>query len=410
MKWLVTILAAGFFTGFASANTNSPASDTPERLPGVDLAERASEITGVGISPLLGMSSVGAWKYYHTPTAKRHLLPWFCHPIVWGIGLGIVALCILKDTLGTATPPFLKKPFDVMELFENKLSGLVAAAAFVPLVAHGLKTFNEPLAGGTAFGFQCGFPFLAMIHVSPKIILVPFAIAAFLVVWLAFHVINVLIVLSPFGFVDALLKIARTGMLLLIPVSYLIHPYFALTVCLIILVVSCFVARWAFRLTLFGTVFALDLVPFRSFGKDLLTKPIRAFTTRRVGTVPVRAYGSVQLNQNGQLMFTYRPWLFLAPTSAVLPGEAFALSKGLLCPVLLHKRTIDDRDRFLLLLLPRYRSRTQEIALLLGFAEVREGVTARGLKAIRNWFTEMFRGRSTEKSADIEPLPGNFAS
>jgi hypothetical protein len=199
-------------------------------------------------------------------------------------------------------------------------------------------------------------------------------------------------------------------MVLLIPASYLISPYFALAVCLIILVLSCIVARWAFRLTFFGTVFALDLVPFRTFARDLLEKPIRVFTTSRMGTVPVRAYGSVHLNQSGQLMFTYRPWLFRAPKSMVLPGQAFALSKGLLCPVLLHKRTNNDRHRFLLLLLPRYRNRASEIAPILGLTDVREGVTVRGLKAIRNWFAEMFRGRGSEKAASIETVPGNLAS
>src|SRR5206468_2866709 len=106
-----------------------------ERLPGVDFAEGISQITGVAISPLLGVSSVGAWRYYRTPEAKRHLLPWFCHPYVFGFGFAILGLCFLKDFFGTAAPPLIKKPFDMAELFENKLSALVASAAFVPFIA-----------------------------------------------------------------------------------------------------------------------------------------------------------------------------------------------------------------------------------------------------------------------------------
>lgn len=40
------------------------ATDGASLLPGIGLAEGISEITGVAISPLLGVSTVGAWKYW----------------------------------------------------------------------------------------------------------------------------------------------------------------------------------------------------------------------------------------------------------------------------------------------------------------------------------------------------------
>jgi len=46
-----------------------------------------------------------------------------------------VLLTFVKDTFGTALPTAVKKPFDVAEAIENKISGLVAAGAFVPLIA-----------------------------------------------------------------------------------------------------------------------------------------------------------------------------------------------------------------------------------------------------------------------------------
>ena len=101
------------------------------RLPGVDLAEGITEITGVAISPMLGVSAVGAWHYFHTPEENRDALPWFCHPVAWGIGSGILLLCLLKDVLGTGAPALLKKPLDVAELFENKASAAVAFSSHV---------------------------------------------------------------------------------------------------------------------------------------------------------------------------------------------------------------------------------------------------------------------------------------
>src|SRR5262245_59113118 len=127
MKLMLVVLAAGAFVATNTPAFNSSATNTSGRLPGVELAERASQVTGVAISPLLGVSSIGAWKYYRTPATERDSLPWFCHPVVWGIGLSIIALCFLKDAFGAGAPPFLKKPLDVIELLENKLSGAVAA-------------------------------------------------------------------------------------------------------------------------------------------------------------------------------------------------------------------------------------------------------------------------------------------
>jgi hypothetical protein len=393
MKLMLAVLVAGVFAAAIVPGADSPKQQTANRIPGVELAERASQLTGVAISPLLGVSSVGAWKYYRTPTHDRHRLPWFCHPVVWGIGFSIIALCFIKDAFGAGAPPFLKKPLDVIELLENKLSGAVAAAAFVPFIALGIDTFNPPTATSASLFQNGAFPFFAMIDFSPALIAVPFAIAAFLIIWLASHVVNVLIILSPFGIIDALLKIARTALLITIPVSLLIHPYLALALCLLILFVACLVARWAFRLTLFGTVVALDMMPFRSFGEEELARPIRVFTTRRIGKVPTRTYGRVERNEEGLLTFTYRPWLIGSPQTIKLPGEAFALSKGLLWPVLLNRPELSDRYRFLLFLLPRYRGHAVKLAERLGLSEVRDGIIVGGVKSAWKWLKETFGGR-----------------
>ena len=83
------------------AETSSVADHLKEELllPGVSLAEGVSEITGVAISPLLGVSAVGAWKYWQADEEMRARLPWYCHPWIWGSGLALLGLCFLKDFL-----------------------------------------------------------------------------------------------------------------------------------------------------------------------------------------------------------------------------------------------------------------------------------------------------------------------
>ena len=133
--WLCLIL---LFSGGLRAAEADPVTPPKEEvyLPGVALTQGITEITGVAISPLLGVSSVGAWRYWKTPAAGRASLPWYAQPWAWGTGLALLVLCFLKDSLGTAVPGVLKKPFDMVELFENKASALVASGAFVPLVAQ----------------------------------------------------------------------------------------------------------------------------------------------------------------------------------------------------------------------------------------------------------------------------------
>ena len=123
----------------AAAPAESPSS-TNVATPGTELAHAVSEITGVAISPLLGVSAVGAWKYFHAHTPQqRARLPWFAQPWFWIPALVLVTACFLKDTLGIAAPRLLKKPLDVADTLEHKISGLIATGAFVPLVIAGVS-------------------------------------------------------------------------------------------------------------------------------------------------------------------------------------------------------------------------------------------------------------------------------
>ncbi|MDB3941696.1 hypothetical protein N9406_12115, partial [Verrucomicrobiales bacterium] len=70
--------------------------EADDRLPGVALAEGVSQLTGVAVSPLLGVSIIGTWKYFTTPEELRDTLPWICHPIFWCIGFGVLLLCFFK--------------------------------------------------------------------------------------------------------------------------------------------------------------------------------------------------------------------------------------------------------------------------------------------------------------------------
>lgn len=365
--------------------------ETPkaELLPGVALSQGITEITGVAISPLLGVSSVGAWRYWQTPAAGRAALPWYAQPWAWGTGLALLSLCFLKDSLGTALPGILKKPFDMVELFEDKASALVASGAFVPLVAQEMAKHLEAqqaIAVPTASIGTLGFT-----AIDPTWLMVPAAVVAFLVVWVCSHAINVLIVLSPFSTLDAALKLARTGVLVVVTLLYAIAPWLAAALCLVIIAIAVWMAPSAMRLMIFGARYAADiLLPWRGRKKATPDQP-HAFTLGRVAGLPPRTGGRVVLLEDGTLAFRYRRFCVLDVRTIPLPAGRSHVEKGLLSPSMIH-RAGEPEEQKVLLFLPRYRSHEQAIATRLNLHGIREHPVARGLKAAKQWIKSLVRG------------------
>jgi hypothetical protein len=388
---LVTALAA---TGAKDA---PPASAKPS--PGVEAAQALSTITGVAISPLLGVSAVGAWQYFKTPTDKRAGLPWFAQPWFWLPGLLLVALVACKDLFGATLPPGWKKPFDIAELAENKMSALVAAGAFVPLMAMIFRSMDAD--GGQALLAGAG---LAAIDLSWlwNALLTPFAIAAFVVVWLVSHTINILILISPWGAVDAALKSARTFLLSTVAVTSFFDPWVGAVWALIIIGICALLAGWAFRLMIFGTVFAWDFGTFRK--NRFLPEPAanKAFTARRMNKVPIRTYGRLEKNAEGKWTFHFRPWLVLPKRTLELPSGAYAVGNGLFYPVLLHKE--EDREREVFTFPPRFATHEADLAKMYGLAVEDTGLV-KGFKAFWAWLKELMGVGSSPASSPQPELP-----
>lgn len=360
-----------------------------DRLPGIDLAEGVTQLTGVAISPLLGVSAVGAWQYYNAPEAQRARLPWFCHPVVWGGGFCIIGLCFIKDLFGTVAPPLVKKPLDVAELFESKLSALVACSAFVPFVVSQMARYTPAQA---SFAFSPDIQFAAVFPAGSfdtRFILVPVAIVGFLVVWVACHAINVLIALCPFGFIDGILKLFKALLLSAVVASSFISPWLGAAVSFGILFVAGLIAPWAFRLAGFGTLFGLDvLLPGRGRRLVRATEP-HSFLARPVADAPVRTYGRLSRAEDGSVIFTYRPWLIFPERSVTIPSGNVTIAKGILFPSLLHSLDDQERQRIVVMFLPRYRSHEQSIASHFDIVDIRDSPLIKGFRAIRAWLAEI---------------------
>jgi hypothetical protein len=407
-KFLSLALAGLLILACSAASLAAPLPSQPsDHLPGVELAQGITQLTGVAISPLLGVSSVGAWSYYKAPAERRAALPWFCQPYFWGAGFCLFALCFLKDTLGAAAPSVLKKPLDVIELFENKLSALIACSAFLPFIVSQMAphAFGTPEASLSAGG---GLPlasinFAAAGWLDLRLIMIPLAIIGFLTVWLASHAINVLITLSPFTIVDSLLKLAKAVLLSTVVASSFISPFLGAAVCLAILLVAAGVAPWAFRITVFGTLFGLDILLPRRGGRRVRATQPHAFLARKMGGVPTRTYGRLARAETGEVTFVYRPWLLLPERTMRVARGSVAVAKGVLFPSLLHATEAGERRAILVMFLPRYRSHEQTIAAHFEIAEIVDSPLLKGFRAMRSWLSEMLGLGRKSNSAE---LPG----
>ncbi|MBM3847927.1 MAG: hypothetical protein FJ405_16785 [Verrucomicrobia bacterium] len=342
---------------------------------GIEMAQTVSTVTGAAISPLLGVSAVGAWKFFKTPSGSRSSLPWFAQPWFWIPSLIIVGLCFAKDALGPAVPTALKKPFDVAEVFENKVSALVATGAFVPLILTMSNAFDS---AASPLSQEMGLAFVDLSSVQ-RAILVPFAMAAFIVVWLVSHVINVLILVSPFGTVDAALKAARLALLSTVALTSFASPYAGAVWSCIIIVICYFLAGWAFRLTVLGNVFAWDIVTFRRHRFTPHPSANWAFASDDLTQIPVRTYGRLERLDTGDLVFRYRPWLVLPERVCTLAEGDYTVGRGFLHPELLRSK--DGSQVEVLNFPPRMKGHEDDLARI----HKLQGVEDVGLAAMWTW-------------------------
>lgn len=372
---LALLLCGGLLPTHAA--TRQPASSNAIRDTGIQTAQTVSTVTGMAISPLLGVGAVGAYQWYHwnkLPEDQRGRLHWFARPWFWIPALLLAGMVAAKDILGAAAPTVLKKPFDVAEVIENKISGLVVAGAVIPFV-----TTIFPESGAEPSLAAAGFA-----TIDPAVIgnalFVPFAIVAFAIVWLASHAINILILLSPFTTVDTALKGFRLAILGLVTGSSFANPYIGAAISVVVLVIAFFVAGWSFRLLVFGNLYVWDFVTLRRKRFNPFRDGNRMFTARQINQVPVRTYGWLRKDNNGTLHFDYRPWLVMPRQSVGLPEGTYVVGRGLFHPEVAREQ--EDELESMLTLPPRYRTHEQELCEVYALSGVRDVGIRKCFKAI----------------------------
>ena len=388
---LIGLLAVSFTP--LRAATDAMSASAGDKSPASPIAHAVSTVTGLAISPLLGTGAYGAYQWFSAKTPEQKArLPWYAQTTFWLPALLIVGVCAAKDSLGAVIPPGLKKPFDVLEIVENKASGLVAAGAVVPFTMNSLSKMIADYHLAHPALHPTGLATIASIDWSwlLNILTVPLGIAVFAVVWMASHAINVLILLSPWGAIDAALKGARTALLGLIAVTATLNPWFSAMLSLVVILIAYLVAGWAFRLTIFGTIFSWDFFTIRKNRFTPAARENKLFSSAGLTKtgVPVRTYGRlVSEPENGKLLFVYKPWMILAARTVTVPLAAPSVGKGLFFS------TIRDGERTAFILPPRYRGHEDAVVRIY---RLEGGVQDAGLLKAWGSLKELFGGSAAK--------------
>jgi hypothetical protein len=395
----VLIIAGGvFYLSRGSQGSPTMQAQAPAKIPpppGVGIAQTLSTITGVAISPLLGVSAVGCYQYFKADTdEKKAKLPWFASPVFWVPAFVLLAACFIKDTAGTALPTAAKKPFDAIETVEHKISGLVATGAFVPIMVGIIHEANSTGGQPTLSLSSLGLAAVSLPNWLYDTMVTPIAMAAFFIVFLASNAINILILLSPFTTVDAALKTFRATILASVVGSSALgswsgHPWLGALWALVIILFSYLIAGWSFRLSHFGLVFIWQFFTGGRYRFKPDAKTNNLFLGRKTDKVPTRTFGALSRGETGELVFKYRPWLVLPQRTLVLPPGNYEAGRGIFYSEIM--RVEGESTRTVFLLPPHYRGHEEEIAKIYNLAGTRDV----GLRAAWAWFKGLFATTKT---------------
>jgi hypothetical protein len=399
-RWLLLSAVLIGVVMLVSAQTAEPDQTTEVMKSGESVTKALATVTSTAISPLLGVSVMGAWQYWKTPSTQRTQLPFFDRPYFWAPVMALLVLIFIKDTFG-GFAPLIKKPLDAVEvLLVNHASlilivfpvvmnqvarvmGLTSLRSLFAYVLSGPVVYAATTA--QASGAQHAFSIATAVLYT----IIGFAITG--VVWLLGHCFDVLALISPFPFVDFGLKAIRNLIFAVLLGASIISPHVGLVLCLVVIIVSFLAFGWALRLSFFGTLYAVSLLEMLLLETQETpdrAKGVRAFSAG-IKNLSKRTYGKLSPREDGSLVFAYRRML-VGPEKKVVIGRAnsFAVGRGVFHPTVVEPIESAKKHRIAFRLLPTYRGAEEEVRAALDAASVEDLRWSKGLASFWKFVSE----------------------
>jgi len=395
---LLSVLLIGIVV-FAPAQTNDADESTQALKSRENLTKALATVTSTAISPLVGVSIMGVWQYFRTPAPQRSQLPFFDRPYFWAPTMALLVLIFIKDTFG-GFAPLIKKPLDSIEVLLVNHASLVLIV--FPVVLNQVARVMGYTSLKGLFGYLLSGPVVYAATIDNSGVHRAFSVATAMlytiaglivagVVWLLGHCFDVLALLSPFPFVDFLLKLVRNVVFVILLVASIISPHVGLVMCLAVIILSFLAFSWALRLSFFGTLFAWSMLEMLLL--DVQERPsgehgVPAFSAG-MKNIKRRTYGKLVPGEDASLVFAYRR-LLVGPEKRVVVGraESFAVGRGVFYPTVVEPIESADKHRVVFRLLPTYRGVEEEVRRCLDCASVCDLRWTKGLRSFWRFVTD----------------------
>ena len=341
-------------------------------------------VTGLAISPALAAGAMSAWRWWKTPKAERASLPFHLRPWFFVALLSISLLFLLNGWLGSVFP-LLEKPMQMVEQIETRVTALLA----LPFVVDVLKELFADGGAVAAVSRELTTAGFALPESGIGILLVGlFLVFAFFSVLLMTLATNVVIFISPFAFVDTLVRNVRALFLLALVGASLLHPALGAVLSGICLFASLVVLRWTARIAEYGLTAVADVLFRRSSRMKLIELPLVGFGCRGLGRHARFAKVKVVVKPDGTYFLKHGRVRRKEPTTA-----NFVLVKSVTRLWLAKFTDPADHSRIQRLVeLPvRYYGHEEEIARLLN-CPIEETASRAGVRAALAWIRKTLNG------------------
>ena len=356
----------------------SPSADKTAESRAGAITSGITQITGLAINPLLVLIVIGVLDWQSLPegaTPLLHANPWF-----WGSLCALLAFSLGLRLLTPLIPGFGKLLKGVI-LVEQKIMGLLTAGLLIPTIA--LTMENTGLTSSDHAQVAVAGIFGTSGYVVAGLLI-------YLVVWVVSHVIDSLVLLSPFALIDATLLTMRGALLAILGVAYWIEPAISAGICCVLIVICFLIAGWCIRINILASTFAFDLLTLRCKWMRPNQWPIRVFITGKSGLAPTRTRGLLERDPDG-LRVRWRRFYWLTKRSTVLHRGSAKLVRGVVWSELYAESS--PKVLVTLILPPRYFNHDQWITEHLEIP-AENGTIRRGVAGVVDFFRNIWSAGS----------------
>ena len=356
----------------------SPSADKTAESRAGAITSGITQITGLAINPLLVLIVIGVLDWQSLPegaTPLLHANPWF-----WGSLCALLAFSLGLRLLTPLIPGFGKLLKGVI-LVEQKIMGLLTAGLLIPTIAltmenTGLTSSDHAQVAVAGIFGTSGYVVAGLLIYS--------------VVWVVSHVIDSLVLLSPFALIDATLLTMRGALLAILGVAYWIHPAISAGICCVLIVICFLIAGWCIRINILASTFAFDLLTLRCKWMRPNQWPIRVFITGKSGLAPTRTRGLLEHDPDG-LRLRWRRFYWPIKRSTVLHRGSAKLVRGVVWSELYAESS--PKVLVTLILPPRYFNHDQWISEHLEIP-AENGTIRRGVAGVVDFFRNIWSAGS----------------